>query len=513
MSTDMYSKYGLGMKININFIATLANAFLSWIALSVVAHYMGPTVLGTIAYALAFVGLFTILSDMGFAGAHLKRVSEGNDLKICNGTFLTIKLLLSLFAIMVVLLIIIIPKHIAQQIFFSSEQDIVLIIVLFSVILHGLATSISYTFLAQRKIAKSVIPFFTGRVIQTLLQIFIAVSALGVIALAGTYLAEAIIALLIVSFFFRYYPISRPSREYLRSYFIIALPYLFIGAIQGMLFNFDKIMIQAFSTVEEVGFYVAPQRICFSLIMLSSSVMALLFPSISASHAAGHTERVRKLSRTAERYISLLSAPIAVFVLFFASDLVYYLFGHQFFPSVMLFKLLIIATFIMAITDPFSIQLTGTDKMNLAAKISVVILLANIGLNTLLIPQKIFGVALIGLGATGAAIGTIISVTLGAFLYRFFAYKIMEMKQNWNILFHLLAAGIAGGIVYSLFIVLQAAKWYNLIACSLLYFNLYILILWILHEITREDLKFFRAIIDFKEMRDYMVSELKERET
>ena len=51
----------------------------------VVARVVGPQVLGIVAYAVAFVGLFASLSDLGFGSAHVKRVSEGWDVGQCMG--------------------------------------------------------------------------------------------------------------------------------------------------------------------------------------------------------------------------------------------------------------------------------------------------------------------------------------------------------------------------------------------------------------------------------------------
>ena len=45
-----------------------------------VARIVGPDVLGLLAYASAFTGLFTAFSDFGLGTAHIKRLAEGRDL-------------------------------------------------------------------------------------------------------------------------------------------------------------------------------------------------------------------------------------------------------------------------------------------------------------------------------------------------------------------------------------------------------------------------------------------------
>ena len=81
-------------KIALLFGAENINAIIGWIALLFVARKMGATALGEFSYALSLVGGFTFLAFLGFNMAHIKRVSEGQDLGKCIGTFITIRLFL-----------------------------------------------------------------------------------------------------------------------------------------------------------------------------------------------------------------------------------------------------------------------------------------------------------------------------------------------------------------------------------------------------------------------------------
>ena len=55
----------------------LFTRFIGWIALIILAKVWGnfaPEALGTIGFAMAFVSVFTFISDLGFSQAHVKRV-------------------------------------------------------------------------------------------------------------------------------------------------------------------------------------------------------------------------------------------------------------------------------------------------------------------------------------------------------------------------------------------------------------------------------------------------------
>ena len=60
----------------------------------VVAVFAGPNIVGTIAYGLAFVGVFNFLNGL-LVPAHIKIISETNNEKDCNTTFVILKIIFS----------------------------------------------------------------------------------------------------------------------------------------------------------------------------------------------------------------------------------------------------------------------------------------------------------------------------------------------------------------------------------------------------------------------------------
>jgi len=65
-----------------------------WIGLVILAKLwsdFAPEALGVIGFAMSFLAIFNIIGDLGFSRAHVKRVSERQDLGTCIGTFAAIK--------------------------------------------------------------------------------------------------------------------------------------------------------------------------------------------------------------------------------------------------------------------------------------------------------------------------------------------------------------------------------------------------------------------------------------
>ena len=65
-----------------------------FIALIVVARFMGPTPLGIIGYATGIIGIFSLVANLGFSTTHRKKIAEGKDLAECIGTYFIIRMVL-----------------------------------------------------------------------------------------------------------------------------------------------------------------------------------------------------------------------------------------------------------------------------------------------------------------------------------------------------------------------------------------------------------------------------------
>ena len=99
--------------------------FLGWSGLVVLAKLWSdyaPEALGIIGFALSFLAIFSIVTDLGFSRVHVKKVSEDKDLGTCIGTFATIKILLIGLMVTIVFSTLFIWKNVFHE-EFSNETD------------------------------------------------------------------------------------------------------------------------------------------------------------------------------------------------------------------------------------------------------------------------------------------------------------------------------------------------------------------------------------------------------
>ncbi len=264
-------------------------------------------------------------------------------------------------------------------------------------------------------------------------------------------------------------------------------------------------------SARDVGYYSAAKQITliFSSITLTST--ALIFPTISHYHTKHDFEAIRRLSDNAERYLSMILFPVVAFTLVFSREICLLLLGEKFVTvAPVILILLICVVYINAISSNYASQISGTDHIKLLARLSFFTLGLNILLNILFIPDKIWGIPLVGMGAIGAAAATLISASATGIVYRLFAFRITGARTNPVILFHLLAALLMTGGLYLLRSVVSPLDWYHLVFFGIIGTLFYFLILILLKEFDKKELRYFWNILNPAAMKNYALDEIKE---
>ena len=83
----------LGRQSFVIFSSGWLNTAIGILATILVAHRLGPQALGALGFGFGMVGLFMAAILPGFSQAHLKRLSEGQDVGRCVATMTAIQVL------------------------------------------------------------------------------------------------------------------------------------------------------------------------------------------------------------------------------------------------------------------------------------------------------------------------------------------------------------------------------------------------------------------------------------
>ena len=499
----------LARKSTLSFINHIIMAIFSFISLVFVKRYMGYEAVGMIAFAVSLMTMFSIIGDMGFGVAHLKRVGEGLDIGRCNGTIITIKTLLTIVMGGVIFLYLFIQKHIFNYEFESNELKIVVYIIIINSLIQNIAMAFNNIFSARLEIAKGQIPRLVRRSIVMILKISFALVGFSVIYLAYAELIGVIVYLLLCILLFLGYPLKKPNKEFIKKYATFAIPVVFLGAVGKLAETVDKVMLGYFLGSYEVGIYSVPQRITQTLLLISTVITNILFVAFSSYYSKKNFSEIQRLSNNAEKYISTLVLPFVIILVVFAEPILL-IFGDDTGPSVPILQIMAVAIYLMAIMNPYSVQVVSTGHIKIGFKLALLSLGLNLLLNSIFIPENIGGISLLGLGAKGAAIATMISFAIQGILARIVAYRITKTRPNNRILLHFIAAALTFTPIYLLYSTLHF-EWIYLFGYFLLTFALFLLIMGLFREFTKKDFELYLNAVHPGKMKKYIVGELRNK--
>ncbi len=264
----------------------------------------------------------------------------------------------------------------------------------------------------------------------------------------------------------------------------------------------------------QVGHYFAAQRLFLVLIAIATAVWLLLFPTLSQYHARNQLEMLRVKSREAERYLSMLFAPVAAFLFLYPEGVIHVLLSDPFLPAADILRLFALAAFIFGLAVPRGAILQGMDRSDLAGLVSLASGLVILAGYALLIPTSLFGVPLGGLGPEGAAVsvlgGFAVAFTLGAA----FSYRLNGDRPQGSSAAHI-AAAVATALLFAVILPPTLGlgwQWFHLLAASVSFLGAYLGILTALREFRRVDLRLILDVLDPRKMARYIYGELRGKE-
>lgn len=505
----------IARKSTLIIITHLISGVFGYVGLKFIALYMQPWEYGVIGFAYGFVSLFSFFGNFGFSSAHIKRVSEGKKLGTCIGTFMGISTILAGILAAVVFIAIAFWKYVMGRGFESTLHEQAVYVMLAYFVINTLTLSMISTFRARKEIAKSEIALLSYNLIRIPATVVVAYTGLGVLALAYTYVLGEFVHFLIAFTLFRKYPIQRPSKKYLKSYSSFAFPMAIATVSSVVMANIDKVTIQLFWGSQQVGEYFAVFNLAQFLILFSTAVGTLLFPTISEYFANNNHVAIREITLKAERHLSMMIFPIIVLMVVLASPIILILLSAKYTAALPVLQIAPFFILFAVMLNPYEKQLAGMNMPKLVRNRIIIMMIINVVLNLLLVPNNIRSIGLYnlpGLGATGAAIATVISYLIALLYTRYTAFKVAGIKGNHRVIFHAVAATIMAIIIYYLteysnYIII--IRWYDLMIISLFGLMLYYGILFLLREFTKEDFWFYMDTLNIKKMTGYIKEEFK----
>jgi len=476
----------------------LAQQFVIAVSGIIVARWVGPSVLGILAYLGAYVGLFVALADFGMGTAHVKRISEGQNLGQCMGTMWFLKSFFILFTIIVIFAT---KKIIGQPLLESKETQWVFYIVIGTFLFNQLAQVPWATFVAYQDIFHKDIPPTFIQAGMSLIRLLVAILGWGVIGLACVDLCSSILILIVYLYILNNLPIQWPSLEFVKNYLRYGIPVFFCAIFTGLSDKIDRVLLQSFGGITAVGEYSVGMRLGSIFQFFSQTVGTLLFPSLSRAYARKEYVEAFNLCSRAEHYMALVLFPALLLITAISRPLIFLLLGKKFPDTGPVFVFGTMTMIFLALIQPFRQLFGSAEKMTAMVILNMSFLFIQI--ISLFMFLKFFHPSAFFLAGSAprAALASAISALIGAVLWRVAAIHLLRAKLNHRIWVHVSFAMVIFGITYMF---TYSGNVQNLGSSCIVGLGaslLHILLLWLVKVFNKEDLVFFKQLIVFSYQR------------
>lgn len=430
-----------------NLILQIAFTFIGFLSTMYFAHVIGASVLGSYFLFLAYYGIVGLVTDWGFGGAAIKRISEGEE---PDAYFSAFFLLRSLFVIGSVIVLIIFRNYFVDL---DSEGIFIwfLMALIISIFLGGFDNGMQ----GRGKIGIVATCGFINNVLRIIVQIIAIFFGFGVAGLAGGFVAGMLVAALIELRFLDL-RLVRFGWRHIKSLSTFSF-WLFLTSSGLLVFSYaDTVMIGYFLDNADVGVYRVVLQFAYIASFTTNALHSALWPRVSRWSKIGEIKMIGRSLSSACSYSLIIAVPVLAGGILLGDKLLYFFYGAEFANGYQTLIVLLIVQVINIFQFFSTMYLGALDHQKDAFKVTSVAVVANIFLNLLLIPV---------IGIVGAAVATMITMLINAILARRVLSRFIDTRIDYDNLLNILKASTVMSLfvgLYRLFVPLSSV-WLTII--------------------------------------------------
>jgi len=395
-----------------------------------IIHRIGMEQFGIWVLLEVVVIYLSLLDFTGIGGAFVKYIAEYHarkDFEKCSQVVNLGWAYYTVFWIIMALLVSLLRKPILRLFDFPSDLSSTISVVFLGILLISL---IRGSFAVFRSVLLGVQRMDITNIIAVLASL---VNAAGVIlflslgfGLKGLVMSGLIVAVftVILQTIFAYKTLPqlrfRPfsfSRDIFKKTFVYGINIRVASLSELINTHVDKIFLGYFLSTMFVGSYELGAKIARIARSFPEQLLPAILPASSKLHALDDKDNLQKLYHRGSKYLSLLTFPLAFFIIANASLIIILWMGNRGFPgfteSVLALQVLSVGYVFMLLVSMGRLIARGIGIPQYEMRSSVIIVILNITLSIILI---------IKLGFTGALLGTTLSGIIGS-TYFFCAFN------------------------------------------------------------------------------------------
>jgi O-antigen/teichoic acid export membrane protein len=328
----------IASNIALQLVARVVMIVISVITVSLMARTLDPSGFGVYNAMASYVGLFGVLTDLGFTTVSLQRMTAEPDRESeWLGALAGVRVVLSL--VMLVACAITIPLFLSN----AHHGHLVGLITTAGLLANGPNTLMT-VFQARMRVGIALAFSVLSSVIWLGETVALAVVHGSVVAFAIANIVNLlIISLLQVRTTMRYVHIAwRAGRKHWRSLAKVALPLGIASVLITVYYQIDSVLLLQIAGPRETGLYSAAYRFLAPLLFFPTAIMSAFFPVLSAVHREDPA-RVRRLVQICAETMAVLGVPVLAGSLALSGELVSLLYGGGYAQTAALLPILMIA--------------------------------------------------------------------------------------------------------------------------------------------------------------------------
>jgi O-antigen/teichoic acid export membrane protein len=490
----------LGRKSLLLLGSTWGGNALGMVVSVLIGRTLGPAAIGSIGFSTGLVGLLMAILLPGFAQAHLKRLSEGQDAGRCLGTMGAIQI--ALHAVLLTALGVLGSR---QDLFQSPDLARVFLLLLAAQVAVNFADIFLKVFVALEWVVAHAIIVLTARVCRLLATVAILAMEPRVDWVAATFLIDGVLGGTVAAIVLatRYDVALRvPTRQSLTAYWTYARPLLVSSPLALFQDSIDRVVVGRWAGLIAAGHYQVARALWEGLSSVIAAPGTFLFTRLSALYvrrSARGDREARDFFLGGLDKLLFITVPLAFGFWAFADLGIGLLYGDAFRPAALPLRILVLAAVAANIVNPYTLVLFALEEAARFIPVNLVRVVVYAALLAVLVPPDPLVDGFRGLwpGEPGAALARLLLILFPCWLYFRWARELAGipfLAPAWAYLggfvlivglFHALRAGLA---------VLGAAGWSATIPAAAASLGVYLVYLFKVHPGTGENLRYALAL-------------------
>jgi len=385
----------------VQFAGRAAILGLAAVSVAIITRYLGPTLYGRYALALAYIQLFGVLADVGLFTIVVREISKRPERTTrLVGNAMTLRALVSVVVVAIALAV-------SLALPYTPQVRVAILIAAVPFVLGLLSTAIVTVFQARLRMERAMIADVVGRAAALAAVAVVVVADWGFYAVVASAAVGAAVVLGLMVVLVRPLATLRLAAEpsVWKMLILAALPLGIALTLNEVYGRADTLIISIYRSDREVGLYALAWRIYELVALFPAIVMTSVFPLLSR-YVETSEDRARRLLQSASDVFWSIGLPLAAGGVVLATGIVELAGGSEFAGSAEPLRLLLPAGALAYVNGLFGYALIAKNRQRDALWLNVVGLVLNLALNFALVPTYgIVAAAAVTLGCEVVILG------------------------------------------------------------------------------------------------------------